>query len=668
MMRLLHEDFRGFRIGDFPHETFLGAMGEYHYRPHQWYGGRWYNPIPGLARVWMVTELDGRKFMEYSADHVSPDLMMLVTGDEDWTDYQVSADLRMLSTAGCGGLLFRYKNSRCHYSLCLSNGALILASRYHTEKRTIASCEYRYGCDEFHNLKVVCQGSRISCYADSVLCLEAADEMYRSGKIGIAATSPAQFTDIAVEMDPSIYQGICSERGRRAEEVAKERAKYPSPLLWKTIDLKDFGAGRHIRFGHLTGTEETHIVIAQSQKRIAKDAFAHISCLTAIDLDGNVLWQIGEPNPDHAHLTADLPFQVCDIDGDGKDEVIVARDFKILMLDGETAKVRKWIHTPLVPDEPKHLNIGWLKYKTHPFRRLNVDSIRICNLSGGPRPSDLLIKDRYKRVWAYDSDLNLLWSHDACVNTGHFPYSKDINGDGREEVMVGYDMLDADGNRIWSLPIHSDHADEIIIGRIDPDREEMIAIAAGDEGFVLANLRGEILLKELIGHAQRISVGNYRPELKGLEICVTTYWGNQGIILLYDCKGRFLWSAEPSTNGNMITPVNWTGDGQDLILLNGNVEKGGLIDGFNRQVVRFPEDGHPGMCAEVIDLTGDCRDEIVLWDEKRMYIYTQDNEVQGHTIACPEKYAPYNGSNYRGEYSYPTYDSARRTGHQAKYG
>ena len=87
-IRLMREDFRGFRIGDFPHETFLGAMGEYHYRPHQWYGGKWYNPIPGLARVWMVTELEGRKFMEYSADHVSPELMMLVTGDEDWTDYQ----------------------------------------------------------------------------------------------------------------------------------------------------------------------------------------------------------------------------------------------------------------------------------------------------------------------------------------------------------------------------------------------------------------------------------------------------------------------------------------------------------------------------------------------------------------------------------------------------
>jgi len=652
---LLDEDFRGFKIGDFPYETYLGAMGEYHYRPPQWYAGRWYNPIPGISRTWLVTELDSKKFMEYSADQQSREFRMLVTGDDDWTNYEVSVDLRMLLTSGCAGVLFRYQNSRCYYSLCLDNGFVKLIKRNHTNIEVMASREYRYSPDEFHSLRVACTGSRISCYVDSSLCFEVDDSTYASGRVGIAATAPVQFARVCVTADATVYQMICNERNRRKQMLAAEQARYPSPLLWKVIDLKDFGAGRHIRFGHLRGTDEMQIVIAQNQRRIAKDAFAQISCLTAIDLDGNVLWQIGEPNPQNAHLTADLPFQVHDIDGDGKDEVILARDFKLLILDGETGQVRKWVHTPLVKDSPKDLNIGWLRYDTHPFDRLNVDCIRICNLSGGDRPTDLLIKDRYKRVWAYDRDLNLLWSYDARVNTGHFPYSKDINGDGREEVMVGYDMLDSEGRLIWSLPIHSDHADEIIIGKIDPDRDEIIAIAAGDEGFILADLEGNIILQEKIGHAQRISVGNYRPELPGLEICVTTYWGNQGIILLYDCKGRLLWSTEPSTNGNIIAPVNWTGDGQDLILLNGNVSLGGMIDGHNRRVVLFPDDGHPDMCAEVVDLTGDCRDEIVLWDEKRMYIYTQDSEFAGDVIACPEKYPHYNGSNYRGEYSFPAF-------------
>lgn len=58
--------------------------------------------------------------------------------------------------------------------------------------------------------------------------------------------------------------------------------------------------------------------------------------------------------------------------------------------------------------------------------------------------------------------------------------------------------------------------------------------------------------------------------------------------------------------------------------------------------------------ADALDLTGDCRDEIVLWDEKRMYIYTQDGEAPaGELEYCPLKYPHYNASNYRGEYAFP---------------
>ena len=39
---------------------------------------------------------------------------------------------------------------------------------------------------------------------------------------------------------------------------------------------------------------------------------------------------------DNQNVTADLPFQVYDIDNDGADEVIVSRDFKLMILNGRT--------------------------------------------------------------------------------------------------------------------------------------------------------------------------------------------------------------------------------------------------------------------------------------------------------------------------------------------
>jgi rhamnogalacturonan endolyase len=642
---LFKEDFQSYKLGDYPYEPFLGAMGEYHYRPFYWYGGQWYDPTPiagsGGVKTWMVVEEDGAKYLEFSTAVKTglDNLIILATGGLDWTDYKVSGRIRLFLTSSCAGLLFRYQNSLSFYALVFNNGELQLFKRNPQGVTVLAARPYPYTADEFYDFQIVCLGNKIECRVGGVKEFEVEDDTYGAGRVGIGSLAPAQFTAIEVTAEAAVYEKITRQRRRRDQEVAAERAKLPQPLLWKAINLRDFGAGRSIRFGHLTGTAETQLVIAQCQRRILRDAHARISCLTAIDLNGKVLWQIGEPNPEHAFLTADLPFQVCDIDGDGRDEVIMARDFKLMILDGATGKVKNWTPTPL------------MDRKDYPFDRLNVDSIRICDFSGKGRPTDILIKDRYKKLWAFNSDLKFLWTYDAPVNTGHFAYTKDVNGDGREEMFVGYDLVDADGKRIWSLPVHTDHTDEIVIGKINPDRDELIGIVSGWEGFMIADLQGNLLKKDITGHAQRISIGNYRPDLPGLEICVSTYWGNQGIIYLYDCQGDLLWSEERTNNGNVITPVNWTGDGRDLILLNGNISRGGMIDGHNRQVVVFPDDGHPDLCAEVIDLTGDCRDEIVLWDEQMMYIYTQDNELTG-LVDCPEKYPHYNASNYRGEYAY----------------
>ena len=71
------------------------------------------------------------------------------------------------------------------------------------------------------------------------------------------------------------------------------------------------------------------------------DAFDHISCMTAVNLDGKVLWQIGRPDPRNTLLTNDTPFQIHDRDGDGRNEVVMVKDFQIQVLEGATGKALK---------------------------------------------------------------------------------------------------------------------------------------------------------------------------------------------------------------------------------------------------------------------------------------------------------------------------------------
>jgi len=483
--------------------------------------------------------------------------------------------------------------------------------------------------------------------------LHVEDHDYAYGKVGLSSRMPAQYTDVSVSMTIDEHRAWTQESNQQNIELNSLSALYPQPMLWRAINLHNYGTARQIRFGHLTNKSELQLVLAQHQKRGHKDAYANISCLTAINLDGDILWQLGEPSSleDHAMLSADLPFQLCDIDGDGFDEVIVARNFELMILEGRTGKVKRSIPTPR-SEEPDS-SLFSVPHDKYAFDRINVDAIRIANFSGGDYPTDILIKDRYSRVWVYNRNLELLWKFQQGI-TGHFPYTIDIDGDGMDEMFIGYHLVDHDGTLIMTLPVETDHTDEILIGNWDPaQKEPLIAIASGDEGFMIANLQGELLQKHMIGHAQRVSIGNYRPDLEGLELCITTYWGNQGIVYIYSCKGELLHQFEPTCNGNVITPVNWTGDGRDLILLSGSVQHGGLIDGYGNRVVVFPDDGHPELCAEVINLTGDGRDEIVLWDQHRMYIYTQNQQSHNDPVVVPHKYPHYNASNYRGEYNYP---------------
>ncbi|MBD2843846.1 hypothetical protein IDH44_01465 [Paenibacillus sp. IB182496] len=655
---LLHERFSDFAIGPFPYDPKHSALGEYHYYPNPGYTGDWHDPVVyygWLGPTWIVTEYAGAHYMEQTRPQaaIRPEWPLLVKGDPSWRDYTLQAQVRPLSTASHTGIVCRYQHGRRYYFLGLEGGRLRLLKRDQESVHELASADFAYDCDHSYELRVVCAGDRLRGYVDGALLLEARDGAYAHGKIGLSARMPAQYADVQVTMEPAAHAAWLAARQVDEAELAELRAAQPQPRLWKALDLGGYGTARELRFGHLLGTDEWHIVLAQHQKRGHKDAYAHISCLTAINLDGEVLWQLGEPSPldDHALLSADLPLQICDIDGDGFEEVIVARNFMLMILDGRTGQVKAQIRTPRsdAPDESLYV----VPHGAYAFDRINVDAIRICNFSGNPQPTDILIKDRYSRVWAYNNKLEPLWHFHEGI-TGHFPYTVDIDGDGREEMFVGYHLVDHDGTLLATLPVETDHTDEILIGRWDPDAPEpQIAIASGDEGFMIADLQGRLLRKEMIGHAQRVSIGNYRPDLAGLEICVTTYWGNQGIVYLFDCKGELLHQFEPTSNGNVITPVNWTGDGRDLVLLSGSVRHGGLIDGHGRRVVGFPDDGHPEQCAEVIDLTGDGRDEIVLWDRQRLYIYTQDRPASADPVVVPRKYPHYNASNYRGEFNYP---------------
>ena len=661
-MRVFEEDFRSFELGPFPYDAEHSAMGEYHYYPNPGYCGQWFDPIADWSfrgPTWLISNADmdnGHCMEQMRLTEPAPRkaIPCLRAGDVMWEDYTVSARVRAMIADHFNGILFRYQTSMMHYGFFLVPGGVELHKVVKTERTVLAHADASWSPDEYNTLSVSTDGRSIRCSLNGRLVIEFSDDTYTEGCIALCACRPTRYRDVCVEMTEGQLKAYSTKKAEweKAEIIASESHK--PAKLWRLIDLQNFGAARQIRFGHLTGTNEWFFVMCQNQRKVYKDRYPVISCMTAVSVEtGKVLWQIGEPcdSPEIEKLTTDLPFQIYDIDGDGIDEVITSWDFRLMILDGRTGEVKKSIPTPLNEAAPE--TVTGLEFGMYAFNRLNVDAIRIVNVSGNARPEEILIKDRYSRYWIYDSNLNLKWEF-SKYNTGHFPFSYDFNGDGKDEIFSCYNMVDSNGKLMWSLPIDTDHTDEIIVGRFAEDQDERLAIVSGWEGFMIVSKEGEIIHRDINGHGQRISCANYCPERKGFEIATTTYWGNNGIVYLHDCNGNEIWHREMLSNGNVIAPLNWDGNGKELLWMSPHE---GAFDGEGHRVLVLPDDGHPEMCTEVIDLTGDSRDEIVVWDRHSLYIYTQDGEAEKDPRGeyRPFKYPEYNGSNYRGEYSFPNW-------------
>ncbi len=213
-----------------------------------------------------------------------------------------------------------------------------------------------------------------------------------------------------------------------------------------------------------------------------------------------------------------------------------------------------------------------------------------------------------------------------------------------------------DGKQLWTLDkTLEDHADGVAMAKLsaDPKAEPTLLIVGSDEGTLFIDPRGKILKHHRVGHVQNPTIADLRPDLPGLETVAINFWGNQGIIHFYDAQGKMYHDFEPCQHGSMLLPVNWTGQPAEYWILSPNVENGGMFDGWGRKVFEFPADGHPDQCVAVLDLTGDSRDEIVVWDPFEVWIYTQDDGAKPGRLYKPRRSPTYTESNYRANVSQP---------------
>jgi hypothetical protein len=414
----------------------------------------------------------------------------------------------------------------------------------------------------------------------------------------------------------------------------EETAKPPVIQPWRTITLDPQYGGAWIVAGDLDGDGVPEIVTAQNkgtENVSQKTDFHFTSAVVAQRLDGSVLWRWGDPKLGRKRLHHDVACQIYDWDGNGKNDVMLSGDGFLFQLDGATGREKRRL--PLPKDAT-----GFLA----------SDSLSFVNLSGNPRPTDVLVKTRYAQIWAFDHDWKQLWTvtKPGGYRTAHQPIAVDLDGDGRDEIMAGFVMLNTDGSTRWVFESQSKaiqqsrgHCDcfRLVHAAKRPEDARFAITMCGAKGIAMIDGNGKPIWEVGGEHFESINLGRVFSDIEGLQIAVDLAHGPVGDnpLWVFDERGQVHTKIQ-SYCARFHDLLDWTGDGLDEILI---ADSRSLYDGQGRVVATFAMDAQDAKDMEARDydagaepmalsgdFTGDGVPDVLLTTHAMKHVYLYKNE------------------------------------------
>lgn len=413
---------------------------------------------------------------------------------------------------------------------------------------------------------------------------------------------------------------------------------------FQQIDCRAYGE-LCVLFGDINGDGRTEIVIPQATscptQRASAGGYPHektLRCVTAIDLQGNILWQQGEPVPfDRRRHHGGRFAMLRDLNADGRAELAVAS----VKDNIPVIQLRRGIDGELVAERETGAN-----YDIVP-----------ADMRGLGAKRDFLLGTGLSLVFAYDENLNPLWEWAYHYGGGHEHAAGDVEGKGRDDLFIGVSRLDASGARIWWRPDLDDamegmdrcpHIDHVYLHRLFAGRKDyQVLWLGGHDAVCLDAIDGRTLWRVSGDHLQEGAVGRFDPANPDLQIFMFEK-GAAAEDRMVDAAGRTLWTRPV---GRCETLPGWGPGGADLLLcrMPAAHHRPCVVNHLGEVIadLEFPYDppdrpvakishlaprhsdmGY-GAQANIHDVDGDGIPELILSNREWIYLYKLDRALLG---------------------------------------
>lgn len=229
----------------------------------------------------------------------------------------------------------------------------------------------------------------------------------------------------------------------------------------------------------------------------------------------------------------------------------------------------------------------------------------------------MLCDGRLANVWAYrDSEGGRRYRGQGA----HFTHCSDIDGDGRDEVVLGSAVIDDNGSPLWSTGLG--HPDHLFVGDIDPGRPGLeiyygietrrsrngMCLVAAESGDVLWGYDGPTKHIHALGLCSDIDARHLGSEAYGADSVSHKLHGDPW---LWSASGKLL-SREVSFKFG-IPVAFWDADVQRELV------HGGKVSDYRGEATLAKISGR---VIQVADVLGDWREELIVSSPGELRVYT----------------------------------------------
>lgn len=474
--------------------------------------------------------------------------------------------------------------------------------------------------------------------------------------------------------------------------------------LVSEFETIEYGS-KDVRIGDLNGDGAPDILFVQTldlPKPGTKELLCNtkrVSCLTATTITGEILWQQGQPDVNNGCAAGDVSAQIYDWDNDGENEVLF---------------IEQSVYAELYPTDPPDLHVRAKRYEGHAYivvldgktgqekTRVPIpapadDRILFADLTGRGRREDFVLKDGYgENVYGVSSDGKLLWhwhggkwpvpnhncdnealvfTHDEKNEAGHSPAIADVDGDGLDEVFIGFALIDHEGTVMFRSDCGESHQNASYMARNDDGQWRLVFACGEVEGGDVGGIRcldpeGKLLWHQLPTYKESGStvVGKFSPQTAMQVATMDRGWPwnddcKPCVLRLLDLEtGAELWQREQLPGGwcSGCVEIRWRGEDGLIDIL--TTQRNSLRTGADSSVAIYDGGGNIvdeiTVPASILDNDDNLhrwpgtygRDRFDLWgDSREEVIILGRNGVQIHANKRPSSTpTQYNHTTYNG--------------------